>query len=82
MQLKGTRAWVGGYFGDESYAAGYREVPPDIFLENAYIMTSDGSFSTRSDGSYEATGSQLLIRWEEIEFFEFFPGKETATDGD
>jgi hypothetical protein len=80
MQLKGTRAWVGGYFGDDSYAAGYPEVPQDIFLEEAYLMNEDGSFALDDGDGYRKTGSQLLIRWEEVEFLEFFPGKETRDD--
>ena len=67
--------------GDASYAAGYPEIPQDIFLEKAYLMNADGSFSTATDGGYEETGSQLLIRWEEVEFLEFFPGKEVVING-
>ncbi len=71
-RLKGDRSWVGGFFGDDSYAAGYPETPQDLLLEESYKMTEDGSFA-ENDGEFVALGSRLLVRFEEIDVLEFFP---------
>jgi hypothetical protein len=70
-RLKGSGAWVGGLFGELSYAAGYPEAPQDIYVERAYEMADDGEFLYDGD-DYIELGSGLLVRWEEIEFLEFF----------
>jgi hypothetical protein len=73
-RLKTDASWVGGFFGDDSYAAGYPEVPQDLLLEKSYKMTEDGSFAEK-DGAFEEIGSRLLIRFEEIDVLEFFPAE-------
>jgi hypothetical protein len=65
--------WVGGWFGDSSYAAGYPEQPQDLFIERTYRMLDDGRFAEGvGDETYEEIGSSLLIRWDEIIELEFF----------
>jgi hypothetical protein len=71
-RLKTDRSWVGGFFGDDSYAAGYPEVPQDLLLENSYEMADDGSFA-QEDGAFVVIGSRLLVRFDEIDVLEFFP---------
>jgi hypothetical protein len=71
-RLKTDLSWVGGFFGADSYAAGYPEVPQDVLLERSYKMGSDGSF-VQENGEFVLIGSRLLIRFEEIDFLEFFP---------
>jgi hypothetical protein len=68
--------WVGGFFGDASYAAGYPEEPQDLLLEKTYLAHDDGTFAVDEDGSYRDLGSQLLVRFDEIEFLEYFPESE------
>lgn len=73
MKLKESKVWVGGLFGAESYAAGYPEVPQDIYLEQGYRVRADGTFERDDDDDFVGTGSGLLVRWDEVEFLEFFP---------
>jgi hypothetical protein len=72
LRLKSDHSWLGGAFGDNSYAAGYPEEPQDLLLEKTYRMAADGSFE-RTDGSFAEIGSKLLIRFDEVDFLEFFP---------
>ena len=66
--------WLGGFYGLDSYAAGYPEEPQDIYLEETYAMNQDdGLFLHMENGSLERLGSGLLIRWEEVLFLEVFP---------
>jgi hypothetical protein len=67
---------VGGFFGKASYAAGYPDEPQDLLLEKTYLVHEDGTFAVAEDGSYRDLGSQLLVRFDEIEFLEYFPGSE------
>jgi hypothetical protein len=71
-RLKVDLSWVGGSFGEDSYAAGYPEEPQDLLLEQSYKMSADGSF-VEENGSFVVIGSRLLIRFEEIDVLEFFP---------
>ena len=71
-RLKTDSSWVGGFFGEASYAAGYPEQPQDLLLEKSYEMTADGAF-VEQDGQFVEIGSRLLIRFEELDFLEFFP---------
>jgi Family of unknown function (DUF6338) len=75
LQLKDGR-WVGGLFGENSYAAGYPEEPQDLFLELAYRMHDDGSYVVDQAGDYAELGSGILIRWEEVQFLEIFDLEE------
>jgi hypothetical protein len=69
--------WVGGYFGADSYAAGYPEEPQDLYLEESFAMNqNDGSFVSDEEGIPEALGTSLLIRWEEVQFLELFAEEE------
>jgi hypothetical protein len=48
MKLKSDGPWLGGFFGAESYAAGYPEEPQDLYLEETFAMNQDdGSFIAR-----------------------------------
>ena len=75
-RLKSDGRWVGGFFGPESYAAGYGEEPQDLLIERAYHLLDDGSFAEgESEGGYVELGSALLVRWEELDQLEFFPSE-------
>lgn len=37
IRLRDGAGYVGGLFGEKSYAAGYREAPEDLYLEDAYL---------------------------------------------
>jgi len=73
-RLKSDRSWIGGLIDDDSYASGYGEVPQDLLLRQTYRMESDGAFVLEDDAPMEL-GSQLMIRWEELELLEYFPAK-------
>ena len=73
-------AWLGGLFGEYSYAAGYPETPQDLWLEKTYVMTADGDFATDDEGNFLETGGGLLIRWEEIDLLEFFHVEGSGDD--
>jgi hypothetical protein len=72
LRLKSEPIWLGGAFGAASYAAGYPEEPQDLLLEKTYQMGDDGTFDTQN-GRFIELGSKLLVRFDEIEFLEFFP---------
>jgi hypothetical protein len=72
-RLKSDGRWVGGRFGADSYAAGYPELPQDLFLERSLVLLADGEFAEGdSPDGYQETGSGLLIKWDDIEELEFF----------
>jgi hypothetical protein len=71
MRLKRNGECVGGLFGERSYAAGYPEEPQDTHIEETFALDAAGAF-IYENGEYARLGSELLIRWEEIEFLEFF----------
>jgi hypothetical protein len=74
MKLKGDGPWLGGFFGAESYAAGYPEQPQDLYLERTFAMDQgDGSFALDAAGGPVEVGTGLLIRWDEVQFLEIFP---------
>lgn len=64
----GTR--IGGWFGTDSYAAGYPEDPQDLLLEETYRLWPDGSFEVEG-GRPVTLGWRMLIRWEEVQYLEF-----------
>ena len=70
-RLKGTDGWVGGLFGEDSYAAGYPESPQDIYLERAYDVEADGSFARDDRGNPQELGSGILVRADDILHLEF-----------
>ena len=58
-------AWLGGFFGESSYAAGYPEEPQDLFLEETYAMNQeDGAFVKDGQGRPVKLGSRVLLRWD------------------
>lgn len=74
--------YVGGLFGDRSYAAGYPEEPQDIFLERTYRVRDDGTFEEgTAEGGYDEIGSGVLIRWDEIQLLDIFE-EESEGEGD
>lgn len=63
--------WLGGFYGDRSYAAGYPEEPQDLFLERTFAMDQeDGAFVLDDEGEPVDLGTALLIRWDEVAFME------------
>jgi hypothetical protein len=65
--------WIGGAFGEGSYAAGFPDKPQDLLLEQSYQLKDDGSFERDENGEFVPLGSRLLLGWEEMSFIEFFP---------
>ena len=77
MRLKPDGPWLGGFYGDESYAAGYPEEPQDLYLEQTFAMDqNDGSFVRDADGRPVALGTALLVRWDEVLFMEVLSNRE------
>lgn len=72
MRMKESGHWMGGLFAEESYAAGYPEKPQDLFLEEAYLVQSDGSFAADPAGGFVELGSGVLVNWEDVEHLEVF----------
>jgi len=64
--------WLGGLFGDRSYASGYPE-PQDLLLETTYQMEPDGWFGADEEGELLDVGSSVLVSWEDVDFMEAFP---------
>ncbi len=56
--------------GIRSYAAGSPE-PQDLFLADAVEVDPDSGEFVLDDGRPIHRGNSLVIRWEEVEFFEF-----------
>jgi len=74
--------WVGGLFGDRSYASGYPE-PQDPLLEEAYQIGDDGTFAQGDERQdFVSLGSSILISWSEVQFLESFELPLQATTGD
>lgn len=79
MRLKDDGRWIGGFYGEDSYAAGYPEEPQDIYLESTYAMNQgDGSFVTDDAGHPVELGSGLLVRWDEVRFMEMLSEQEAS----
>jgi len=77
MRLKDDGRWLGGFYGESSYAAGYPEEPQDIYLERTYAMSQeDGSFVADDAGHPVELGSGLLVRWSEVRFMEVLSEQE------
>lgn len=69
--------WIGGYFGDDSFASSFPE-PRELFLEQGFMMNEDGSFGYAVENT---TG--VYIRCDDIRVIEFLvPAEEPAADGD
>ena len=56
---------VGGLFGNVSFASAYPE-PKDVFLEQAWMLTEDGTPDQPAPGS-----RGVLLRQEDLELLEF-----------
>ena len=79
IKLKDGGAWLGGFFGESSYAAGYPEEPQDLFLEETYAMNQeDGSFVRDGQGRPVKLGSAVLLRWDEVLLVEGFRLEEVV----
>ena len=77
MRLQPDGPWLGGFYGDESYAAGYPEEPQDLYLERTFAMNQeDGSFARSADGVPVELGTALLVRWDEVLFMEVLSNRE------
>lgn len=69
--------WIGGYFGDDSFASSFPE-PRELLLEHAFKMHEDGSFG---DAVEDTTG--VYIRCDDVRVIEFpVPAGEPAADVD
>jgi Family of unknown function (DUF6338) len=78
MKLKDGE-WVGGLFGDNSYASGYPE-PQDLLLEETYEIDDDGTFVQGDEPEdFLPLGSSILISWSEVQFLESFELPMTST---
>lgn len=74
LKLK-SGPWVGGAFTTQrSYAAGYPEEQDLYLAEVAAIDPETGTFSYEDDGTVRVLGSSMLLRWDEVEYLEFFEG--------
>jgi hypothetical protein len=77
VKLK-SGSWVGGYFSDrpdldESYAAKQPGEQSDFYLGmQAWIDPASGDFEHDEFGSIILRGSGMLIRWDEVEYLEFY----------
>jgi hypothetical protein len=77
MQLHND-AWIGGLFGDASYASGYPETSGDIYLERSMQMDEDGAFSHDEQENLIDVGAGILVRWDEVRVLDFFEFPEDA----
>jgi Family of unknown function (DUF6338) len=57
--------YLGGWFGDQSYASSFPE-PRELFIEIAHQMSEDGEFGDEVEGS-----SGLYIRCDDVRALEF-----------
>lgn len=79
MMLKDDGGWLGGFYGEDSYAAGYPEEPQDVYLERTYAMNQDdGTFVADDAGHPVELGSGLLVRWDEVRFMEVLSEQEAT----
>lgn len=69
--------WVGGWYGDRSYASSYPQ-PADIYLQTAWDVSSEGFFRK----PLEQSGG-IYIRIDEIECLDFIEkSREEGNDGE
>ena len=75
-----TGLYMGGYYGEGSYVAGYPDTQ-DIYLTRAIeIDPYSGEIREGTEGRPLSLRSGLLIRWDEVEYLEFTP--DEREDGD
>lgn len=65
---------VGGVFGEDSFATAYPE-PQDIFLEEVWRLSDDGTFVEPLEGS-----AGLLVPGTSMDFVEFLTEEEASGD--
>lgn len=78
MRLKSGR-WLAGYFatvgsaGTKSWASGYGEDHEDLFLANQIrIDPTTGDFLYTEEGLFDRLdGIGLLVRWDDVEYFDY-----------
>ncbi|MEU0191158.1 DUF6338 family protein [Streptomyces afghaniensis] len=72
-----TRTWVGGWYGETSFATSYPQ-PAELYLQSSYRMSADGSFLAR----VEATDG-LYLRAEDVDVIELLaPPRAVAARGE
>ncbi len=72
MRLKlHTGKWIGGAYGEGSFASGYPESQEILIAEAADIDPDTGEFRLNTDGSVSLRGSQLLVAWDDVQYLEF-----------
>ena len=64
---------LGGVWAESSYAAGYPEVA-DLYLPEQVEIDANGKFVVDSSGLPRSLGKGLLIRWDEIQYLDFYDG--------
>lgn len=75
-----TGLYMGGYYGEGSYVAGYPDIQ-DIYLTRALqIDPISGEIGEGSEGEPLSLPSGLLIRWDEVEYLEFTPDERDNGD--
>jgi hypothetical protein len=84
MRLKSGR-WIAGLFaevnGRAPYTAGYPE-PQDLLLPaTVKIDPETGETPLDDDGRVQLRRGALLVRWEEIEYLQFFEERGSEDDG-
>jgi hypothetical protein len=76
LRLK-SGAWIGAALGSKdgrrSYAAGYPEDQDLYFVQTAEVDPETGEFLYEGD-QLRVRDSGLLLRWDEVEYLEFFEG--------
>jgi hypothetical protein len=77
MQLHND-VWIGGLFGDASYASSYPETSGDLYLERSMQIDDDGTFVQDDEANLVDTGGGILVRWEEVRFLNVFDYVEEA----
>lgn len=70
--LNAEGQWIGGYYGENSYATSYPE-SPELFLERAFEVFDDGTFGSEVPGTMG-----VLINCREIQLLQVVENSEGA----
>lgn len=77
LRLK-SGAWIGAAFGGKdgrrSYFAGYPEKQDLYLVQTAEVDPDTGEFLYDEDEQLRVRDSGVLLRWDEVEYLEFFEG--------
>jgi hypothetical protein len=77
LKLK-SGAWIGGALGARdgrrSYFAGYPENQDLYLVQTAEVDPDSGEFRYDEDERLRVQDSGVLLRWDEVEYLEFFEG--------